>query len=186
VDTVLLISVVVAGAFSLAAILYVVWPLLQPGSAHQLVDDERLTDLLVRKDTILRSIKELAFDYQMGKMSEEDYQRFDARLRRQAIGLMQQIEKIAPESAGLDAALEVEIARLRQQPDAEPVQLKHDEPAPVAALPVLPSPASQTISAQKPKRFCTECGAPIASTYKFCAECGAGVSMMEQPAQQSG
>ena len=91
-----------------------------------MVEDDRLAELLGRKDAVMKSIKDLEFDYRVGKLSEEDYQLYDQRLRRQAIGLLQQIEQAAPESAQLDAAVEDEIAQRRKVSDR-----------PVVAVPVV-------------------------------------------------
>ncbi|MCB0053584.1 MAG: hypothetical protein KDE01_27815, partial [Caldilineaceae bacterium] len=95
-------GILIALLLSVVAIVAVVWPLLKKGPTPVLVEDDRLTELLLRKEQVLVQIKELEFDYRVGKLDEEDYQRFDERLRRQAVGLIQQIEQVAPESAGLD------------------------------------------------------------------------------------
>jgi hypothetical protein len=174
------VTVLVAAAISAVAIAYVVRPLLAPGPAPIVLEDDRLTDLLSRKDSALAAIKELEFDYQVGKMSEEDFQRMDQRLRRQAIGLIQQIEKLAPESATLDERLEAEIARLRRTQERAAVQ-----PAPLQPSPAQPevtsTPAAATVppvngDAPRAARFCTNCGHPLEPAHKFCAYCGAPVA----------
>lgn len=161
----LMVGVVVALIISFAALAYVVWPLLTPGPAPVIVENDRLTDLVGRKDAVLTAIKELEFDYRMGKLSDEDYQRLDQRLRRQAIGLMQQIEKVAPESAQMDAQIEAEIAGLRKTQDAAPPLASNSPPAPTPA-PIAPAPAAP------PTRYCTNCGHPAGPADKFCANCG--------------
>jgi hypothetical protein len=170
VDTLFWLGIVAAGLISLLAVGYVVWPLLQPGPTLPLVDDDRLADLLVRKDTLLRAIKELEFDHEMGKVSEEDYQRFAARLRRQALGIMEQIDKVAPASAALDAKLEGEIAHFRQvqantasdlaESSARNGGIRRDEAASAASTGA---------------KYCSQCGKPVGPNHKFCAECGAPV-----------
>ena len=93
----LITTIVIAFIIALFAVAYVAWPLLRPSHAvPPPPDDDPLTALIQRKDTILRSIKELEFDYHMGKLTEADFQRFDQRLRQQAIGLLRQIEKLRP------------------------------------------------------------------------------------------
>ena len=66
-------AILVAFVLSLAAMAFVVWPLLEPGPASVIVEDDRLTELLGRKDAVLKAIKDLEFDYQVGKLSEEDF-----------------------------------------------------------------------------------------------------------------
>ncbi|MCB9115389.1 MAG: zinc ribbon domain-containing protein [Caldilinea sp.] len=174
-------GILIALLLSVVAIVAVVWPLLKKGPTPVLVEDDRLTELLLRKEQVLVQIKELEFDYRVGKLDEEDYQRFDERLRRQAVGLIQQIEQVAPESAGLDATLESEIQKRRM------VKPEESTPAPAvdagieaeiasrrrvaAATPVQPAAANG--AAEDAPRFCTECGSRVAAQHKFCASCGA-------------
>lgn len=155
------ITLGIATLISLAALAYVVWPLVTRQAPPLAVEDDRLTDLLARKDTVLRSIKELEFDYHVGKLSAEDHQRFGERLNRQAIGLIQQLEKIAPESATLDAMLEAEIAQRRQTVDKTRI--------PAVATPVVVANGAGSVAQA---RFCTQCGKRVETTHKFCANCG--------------
>jgi hypothetical protein len=184
-------ALLIALVLSLAALAFVVWPLFKRGPAPVMVDDDRLTELLGRKDAVMMAIKELEFDYHVGKLSEEDYQLYDQRLRRQAVGLLQQIEQLTPMTAQMDAALEAEIARRRRV----------GEPAPVAALaaPSARQPAASAVAvvgaagrtaaastaapATAPingngarPRFCTNCGNAVDAGHKFCANCGAPIS----------
>jgi hypothetical protein len=170
------VGLLIALLFSILAIAAVAWPLLKRGPTPVLVEDDRLAELLHRKEQVLASIKELEFDYRVGKLSEADYQQYDQRLRRQAIGLMQQIEQMAPASAGLDAALEREIELRRQ---VKPVvgatpELDAGIEAEIARrrrVPVETAPANSSGS----PRFCTNCGAALAPHHKFCAQCGTPV-----------
>lgn len=143
---------------AVAAIAYVIAPLRKPGASIPDPREDELTELLARKESTLRAIKEAEFDFQTGKLSEEDFQRYDARLRRQAVVLMQQIDKYAPAGSQIDDDIEQEIASLRTQ---------KPQPAPA------PTAAPATNGAGKlPQRFCHECGAAVSAGDKFCRECG--------------
>jgi hypothetical protein len=184
------IAFLIALVLSLAALAYVVWPLLKPGPAPMLVENDRLTELLGRKDAVLRAIKDLEFDYQVGKLSEEDYELYDQRLRRQAVGLLQQIEQVAPMSASLDAALEAEITQRRRVQDQVAVPAVKPLPAAgasvLAAPPVTAARSGATAVAIAPNvaagnggaalRFCTNCGSKLEVHHKFCANCGTPVA----------
>jgi hypothetical protein len=174
-DVTLWIAVILAALISLLAIYYAILPLLQPGRASLVLEDDKLVELLGRKDATLQAIKDLEFDYRVGKISQEDYERLDQRLRRQAIGLMQQIEKLAPASASLDEQLESIIAQYRQTvttPAAAPVAVP---PSSVESAPIpLPSPV-----APQPTRFCTECGKSVEAGHKFCAHCGTPIAQVD-------
>lgn len=172
------IGLLIALVISAIAILAVAWPLLKKGPTPVMIEDDRLMELLHRKDQVLASIKELEFDYHVGKLSEEDYQQYDQRLRRQAIGLIQQIEKVAPESAGLDASLESKIQRQRKVLDGT---AKAVQPGTDAVIEAEIARRRQTVHLAAPAatqsngggtRFCTNCGNSIAPHHKFCANCG--------------
>lgn len=172
-DLNLWLPVFVAALISLLAIYFTVSPLLKAGRATVVLEDDKLVELLGRKDALLRAIKELEFDYQVGKISQEDYQRLDQRLRRQAIGLIQQIEKVAPATASLDEQLESIIAQFRQ---TSRLPAPVAGPAPVT-IPAAVPPAAPAVSAlSSATRFCTECGKPVQAGHKFCAHCGTALA----------
>jgi hypothetical protein len=162
-DASMWLTIVLAAIISLLAVYFTVSPLLKEGRSTLVLDDDKFTELLGRKDATLQAIKDLEFDYQVGKMSQEDFQRLDQRLRRQAIAYLQQIEKIAPASATLDEQLEAIIAQFRQtsQPPLSSVAVPGNGESPVEAV----STAQATL-------FCTQCGKPVAAEHKFCAHCG--------------
>ena len=86
---------------SLAAAIYVFRPLLSTAGSPFLADiDSRSTDLkrlLRRKETIYENIKDLDFEYKMGKLSDEDYQRLQQDYLTEAYGVVSRIEAIQPE-----------------------------------------------------------------------------------------
>jgi hypothetical protein len=183
------IAMLIALVLSVGALAFVVWPLLKPGPAPVMVEDDRLTELLGRKDAVLQAIKDLEFDYQVGKLSEEDFHLYDQRLRRQAVALLQQIEQVAPQSADIDAALEAEIAQRRRvlEPARPVIKAAPAAVAAVAAAAPVPigaqSPAVAIAAGAVPNgtasgtvRYCTNCGTRLEAHHKFCANCGTPVS----------
>lgn len=179
----LLIALVLSG-LAMAA---VAWPLLKKGPTPVLVENDRLADLLHRKEQVLTAIKELEFDYRVGKMSEADYQQYDQRLRRQAIGIMQQIEQVAPESVGLDATLEREIEQLRLVKPANASSPTSDAGMEAEIARRRRVPATQVAAPTNgvAPRFCTACGAALAPHHKFCAQCGTPVESVHPAAAET-
>lgn len=180
-------TLILALALSLAAVVWVIWPLTRQAPAPLLVEDDRLSELLGRKDAVMAAIKDLEFDHKVGKLSEDDFQRYEQRLRRQAIGLIQQIEQLAPESTSLDTSLEAEIRHRRKVHEAPPADVRPTvetaaaparPQAPAATVPVAAAVAAQAGGAANgaAPRFCTECGGRLEPHHKFCAQCGAPVA----------
>lgn len=161
-DATLWITLILALLVSLAALFYVIGPLVAKQPPLLQVEDDRFADLLARKDSALRAIKELEFDHQVGKIDAADYQRLNDRLRRQAITLLQQLEQITPLSTALDEQLEAEIAQRRQA-----------KPASTPAKPISAPVIQPITTAAGAAHFCTQCGARLDNSFKFCANCGA-------------
>jgi hypothetical protein len=100
------------------------------------------------KTLVLRSIKDLEFDHEMGKVSDQDFAEMSHRLRARAAGLLRQLD------AGAAYATQIETELLRR----------------LAALPARAGAAAP--GAPRPSRFCTQCGAPHELDAKFCGQCG--------------
>jgi zinc ribbon protein len=95
------------------------------------------------KTLVLRAIKELEFDYAMGKVSDQDFAEMGLRLRTRAAGLLRQLD------AGAAYATEIEQELARR----------------LAASGV-------AAAAPRTDRFCTQCGAVATATARFCGQCG--------------
>ncbi len=157
----LTIGVVVG--ITVLVIAYVTAPLWRPRKPLVETDDTPLTALIERKDATLRAIKEVEFDYQMGKLSEEDFERDNVRLRHQAIALIRHIEELAPDAGELDTQLETLIAQQREVSDSA-----SGNGADVAEAETEPE-----VLLEAEKIFCPTCGALAAPDDNFCATCGA-------------
>lgn len=169
------LTILIALLITIPTLVFVVWPLFFP-SAKVMVDDldeSRLADLVQRKDAVLQSIKELEFDLHTSKISEVDFQLLNTRLRHQAIGLMRQIDKVAPEMTALEEALEQEILQLRRV-DGDVVPTAHKNGK---APPASPEKAISKVTDAAPDRFCRQCGAGVNADDRFCAKCGAALKV---------
>ena len=107
-------AVLAAVLVAVLAVYFVILPVWQSRSTILIDDNHPVADLLQRKDAALRAIRELEFDYNTGKLSTDDFDRINQRLRQQATTFLRQIEEIAPNSAGLDEELEAVIASKRR------------------------------------------------------------------------
>jgi len=119
-------------------VLFLAWPLLWPAPSAA-TGGETEAYLLARKEEAYAALKDIELDYQMGKLSEEDYIELREKYRLEALALLDQIEK----GDEIEELLEREVKALRRERKLCP------------ACGTEKSPAS---------RFCRTCGAPLLLT----------------------
>lgn len=169
--------ILIAICMAAVAAILVAWPLIQaaqtraPQSTRR---DQVLDELLARRETALVAIKDLEFDYLVGKIEEADYQALDARLRSEAIVILKAIDQhTGVDSEEASARLEREIARKRR-PRAAPQpapSLEAQVEAEIAALRRRPAASgTHPVSVS-----CANCGAALDVADRFCRNCGAPV-----------
>jgi hypothetical protein len=71
--------------------------------------------LLLQKDALYTAIRDVVFDFQTGKVDQQDYVELRQRLEREAVQVLRLLDT-SDAGAAVDAALEQHIARLRQRP----------------------------------------------------------------------
>src|SRR5436305_13125152 len=96
-----------------------------------------------RKQAIYENLRDLQFEYRLGKLSDEDYQHTKLSLQRELAMVLKETEEIT-KRMGLPSAT-------RREP--------RTTPAPIAT----PSEAG---------RVCPHCAATFARPLRFCGECG--------------
>jgi hypothetical protein len=58
------------------------------------LEDPRIADLEARKEAKYRQIRDAEIDRAQGKLSEEDWRRADAELRREAIEILKELDRV--------------------------------------------------------------------------------------------
>lgn len=117
-------------------------------------------ELRDEKRRVLRAIKELDFDFGMGKLSKADYEQIRQTYQVRAIEVMRDLD-----DAG---SLHPEVAALLER-KATGQSVVEPEPAPAASASV----ASPEVEAEA--RPCGECGGDNDPDAKFCKHCGHGL-----------
>lgn len=102
-----------------------------------------------RKQAIYENLRDLQFEYRLGKLSDEDYQQTKQALQKELAGVLAETETV--------------MTRLGLQP-ARAKKETAKTPAPKATA--AQAQAQQTSSA------CPHCGAQFSQALKFCGECG--------------
>jgi hypothetical protein len=126
------------------------------------------------KALVLRSIKELEFDFAMGKIAQSDFDELGARLRTRAMGLMRQLD-----TGGYSSAIEQELKRRlggasRQAPIRDPraVAIAADVPESLPE-PTATADGDAAFDEDTPASGVTcTCGTVNDEDARFCKSCG--------------
>jgi hypothetical protein len=107
-----------------------------------------------RRTAIYENLRDLQFEYRVGKLSDIDYQNTKRDLQKELAGVLAAIDDLKAKIAG-GASI---TAPVRIPPAAAPA------PAPAAAPPPV-DPVDDGL-------VCPSCGARFETELKFCGECG--------------
>ncbi len=119
-----------------------------------------------RKATIYENLRDLQFEYRVGKLSEHDYARTKTDLQRQLATVLAEIDKVQ----GVVAAAAPPLPS-RDRGGAVPAPPEPTAEAAVAAAGP-PSTATQRNGDRPGAVLCPHCGAHFPNPMKFCGECG--------------
>lgn len=92
-----LFSALLIGLFMLGASMYIFEPFIRGRVTGGLKDDYEETPLhhlLSRKDSIYTALRDLEFDYQTGKLSDDDYEGLRAKFTSEASVVLEEIDEM--------------------------------------------------------------------------------------------
>jgi hypothetical protein len=148
--TVVSVSFVGLGAYRILS------PLVSPDVDAPVMIGGRTRIALEReKALVLRSIKELEFDFAMRKMSQADFDEMAGRLRQRALGLMQQLDA----GGGYREQIAVEVAKRLARSEGDGFGRRQDDPTVDAVA--LHSCGECRTENDADARFCKSCGAKL-------------------------
>ncbi len=126
--------------------------------AYQDPITEKLKNLNNQKDNLYIAIKDIEFDYGLGKLSKEDYEELNAKYKNEAASVLKEIDAIEKEGEikTLDQELEREIMAYRKSSS----QIDSDIEDEISAF----KASSQN---------CPNCEANYDPEDSFCSRCGA-------------
>jgi RNA polymerase subunit RPABC4/transcription elongation factor Spt4 len=170
------IFIILSILMALAALLAVAYPVLTKGSGSEPVvasAEETIDELLAQRDGIFQALRELRFDHEVGKITDEDYVVFEASLRQTAAGSLRALDEWeSGANHDLDTALEAAVT-------ARTVALAAGEVA-CPRCGRMAGPADKFCGrcgaalpeAAAAELACPNCGRPVESGDQFCAGCG--------------
>lgn len=163
-------AILIGLAILLLSILFVVGPLQRKPRGRQAVSAGRGEHPDARRRMILTALRDLDFDYKIGKVIQEDHE----NLRNQ---LLSKAAKLMAESEAADQEIEAIIERRRQSPAKGAVHCPQCKGA--LSDGDLFCPSCGTAIA----RFCPACGKSTPPAAKFCSYCGMS---LEREIEKSG
>jgi hypothetical protein len=109
--------------------------------------EDREKALQQRKEEVYAAIKEMDFDLEMGKISEDDYQELKSQYKAKALEILKELDTVDG-GEDIDAAIERDVQRLRKK--------------------------KRTGGKETGRQinFCPHCGEKVASKNNFCQGCG--------------
>lgn len=128
--------------------IYVLAPLFRESRGNlevELLAETEMDRLMGSKAVVYSNLKELEFEYKMGRLGDADYRRLEAGYKSEAAAILEKLDRIGV-SPELDEKIEKDISARRSR--------------------LAPAAAPMGAGA------CPECGAEIVPGKKFCADCG--------------
>lgn len=171
-------SILLGTALVLIVLLYLARPFAMAEDEEVRINREEIDGLLLRKESLLRDIRELDDDFEQAKVAPEMYATARPQMVRQAALIMKQldehgyVEAAAQPAANVDAQnvdaqIEAAVRRLRT-----PEQLEEQMEAAIAqtrrraAATTLPATGNGALG------YCPQCGRAIEPDDRFCPKCG--------------
>jgi hypothetical protein len=137
-------------AFTLLTGTYVLIPLFRESKGSRALgsagesDLDRLQD---RKTVVYRNLRDLEFEYKMGRLSDADFQQLEAGYKNEAADILQKLDSMRSSKRSEKG--------IKKDPSERPPMRSAADSKPESAEP-----------------RCPACGAEVFAGKKFCADCG--------------
>jgi cytochrome c-type biogenesis protein CcmH/NrfG len=165
-----LLIIIASAVFTLVAAYHLVTPFLssrQDQLRFEVLDEDlrRIEELVARKATLLKTLRDVEFDYETNKISESDYRELKQRYERQAVEVMRDLDEIHGGRGWeetIDAELGRRLLRVKEQQAKKQAERQTERQA------ERPSPASVVV--------CPDCSKEMEADARFCSQCGTTIA----------
>lgn len=140
-------------------IAFIAYPLFTPSHAETASAASALDSLIAQRDSVYDAIRDLDFDFQLGKLSQSDYVVLREKYKARAALALQEIDVAVSDDGALDAQIEAQVAQLRTHPNRDGAIERE-----VARL--------RETKIKHAVSRCGNCGTPCRAGDRFCASCG--------------
>jgi hypothetical protein len=175
----MLIFILLSVLLALVALLAVAYPILARSHSTQPVAasaEETVNELLAQRDTVFQALRELRFDREVGKITDEDFTVFEGSLKQSAANSLRALdewESGADRDLGavIEGAVTARVVLTAEGaivcPGCGHAAARQDKFCGRcgAALP-------ETVADEPSVSACPNCGRPCDATDRFCATCG--------------
>ena len=140
------------------------------GRAHELDDRQALQS---EKETLLRTIKDLEFERDVGKLSEADFESLNRRARGRAREVLQALDdQVASYRDRAQALIDKELEQLGDPKAVSKQKAKADEGPSGSATSSEDGAAKPSGADQGARLDCPDCGVDNEADAVFCKKCG--------------
>ncbi len=108
-----------------------------------------------RKAAIYDNLRDLQFEYRVGKLSDQDYQSTKKDLQKELASVLAEVDRLKAQLGAVNGASPAAAA-----------------PQPPRAAPARPTPVPDKEIAPEIGFVCPSCGSKFDKNLKFCGECG--------------
>jgi len=150
------LEIILIAILIIAVLAFIAYPLFNTTRAPIAATSNEMDTLVAQRDAAYDAIRDLDLDFQMGKLSQDDYAPLRDKYRARAAQILQQID--AAGGTDTDAQIEQQVAKLRRA-KTESVE---DEIARMRAQ----------RNATRGAVLCSQCGTRAQPNDRFCAKCG--------------
>jgi hypothetical protein len=154
-----ILEIVLAAIIVGGIIAFIAYPLFTAPSEETTEAPSELDGVVAQRDAAYDSIRDLDFDFQLGKLSQTDYVTLREKYKGRAATALQQIDALGGDGAHIEA----EVAPLRAAKHAAP-SIDDDIEREVARL--------RGERKSPTTLHCPNCGTPYHAGDAFCAKCG--------------
>jgi hypothetical protein len=162
--------------FSLVVLLlvgiYLYAPFMERRARRVTEEEHELSALMAERDRVINALQELDFDFNLGKIPEDDYPVQRSALLQKGADILRKIDTLAPQTTSAqDTEVRLERAIAARRADAA-----------LAKVEVSDDDLESMISSRRRNRtnksagFCPKCGKPVMVTDRFCPSCGKSLS----------
>jgi hypothetical protein len=134
-------TIAIASALAILVMAFLLF--VRPQDLHKAEPVSPFAHLDERKASIYENLRDLQFEYRLGKMSDDDYQRSKQDLQKELARVMSEVEKVAG-----GAPVKTAPVKTKATPSQAHARKPNTCPACGASFP-------------QPLKFCGECGKPM-------------------------